>query len=59
MNHGDIVQLKSGGPKMTITRIIDGALSHESAADCAWFLKTGELNVGHFPLVALRKVRSR
>ncbi len=28
---GDVVQLKSGGPKMTVDRIFDGGIS------CVWF----------------------
>ncbi len=28
---GDVVQLKSGGPKMTVDRILDGRI------DCVWF----------------------
>ncbi|MBV4514955.1 hypothetical protein D3C76_274450 [compost metagenome] len=37
---GDVVQLKSGGPKMTISDLGDfGPLGPENGAKCVWFEK--------------------
>jgi len=41
---GDIVQLKSGGPKMTVTSGLLSSQTHE----CSWFENT-ELKHGKFP----------
>jgi uncharacterized protein YodC (DUF2158 family) len=48
---GDIVQLKSGGPEMTVTGIGDEGLVY-----CVWFLGPKQNN-GHFPPGALDKIR--
>lgn len=39
---GDVVQLKSGGPKMTVSQIGDFVMSKgiENGAKCTWFDKT-------------------
>jgi uncharacterized protein YodC (DUF2158 family) len=48
---GDVVQLKSGGPKMTIGRLEDiGGVMH---AVCAWFIEN-KREVGTFPLTSLK-----
>jgi uncharacterized protein YodC (DUF2158 family) len=47
---GDIVQLKSGGPKMTIE-----ALS--TTVFCQWFNEKNELCDGHFQENTLKKVK--
>jgi len=47
-NIGDVVQLKSGGPKMTVTHI-RGA----NSLDCTWF-EGVKLHEGTFPPDALR-----
>ena len=51
---GDVVQLKSGGPKMTVT---DVALSNGvMTAWCSWF--DGNKNQsGTFPVVSLKHVK--
>ena len=38
---GDVVQLKSGGPPMTIERIAKGERTGEDAVYCTWFEKIG------------------
>ena len=48
MQEGDIVKLKSGGPKMTIREI------RETRAFCDWFLNDTQQN-GNFPLESLEK----
>ena len=56
---GDVVRLKSGGPKMTVASIVMGA-KHNNAR-CLWFnegedLKTddnNDPNVHRFPVVCL------
>lgn len=48
---GDVVQLKSGGPKMTVTGVGDryGTLT----ASCTWFVDT-KLEHGNFPVNSLQ-----
>jgi uncharacterized protein YodC (DUF2158 family) len=46
---GDIVWLKSGGPKMTVMSIIEENLCH-----CIWF-QYGEIQHFEFETVTLRK----
>lgn len=47
---GDVVQLKSGGPKMTVDRVAEfnGVLN----VWCEWFEGTNQ-KVGHFPVTSL------
>lgn len=45
---GDIVQLKSGGPKMTIENIRDGEIC------CTWFDAQGARQFSHFDPRVLR-----
>jgi uncharacterized protein YodC (DUF2158 family) len=47
---GEIVVLKSGGPKMTIKHIYS-----EDEIKCVWFDTTGLLREGIFSIVVLRK----
>lgn len=50
IREGDLVQLKSGGPVMTVVRVNGpGTLS------CKWF-KGSKVNTDYFPPSALRKV---
>jgi uncharacterized protein YodC (DUF2158 family) len=44
---GDTVQLKSGGPVMTITEI------EGTQVWCTWFTPEGKLETGTFPNLAL------
>jgi uncharacterized protein YodC (DUF2158 family) len=46
---GDVVELKSGGPRMTITSI------RNDEANVAWFDDEGEQHETGFKVVALRK----
>lgn len=47
MQIGDVVRLKSGGPKMTILAM------DETQATCAWFNRNGRNQSDDFPLVAI------
>jgi uncharacterized protein YodC (DUF2158 family) len=47
---GDIVQLKSGGPEMTIQTVPDNAYG---SYKCQWFAGK-KLESGHFPLDSLK-----
>jgi uncharacterized protein YodC (DUF2158 family) len=44
---GDVVRLKSGGPKMTVNLVEDDVVS------CVWFVDTEELLHGDFDPLAL------
>lgn len=48
---GDVVRLKSGGPRMTVTNAGDD-MSGRPFVECAWFEGTTALN-GAFPPLAL------
>jgi uncharacterized protein YodC (DUF2158 family) len=47
MNVGDVVQLRSGGPKMTVKWAENGE------ACCQWFDAKNEVKVDVFPLASL------
>lgn len=53
---GDLVQLKSGGPEMTIEfyPVSEMGIKYDDRAQCMWFDK-GELKRGIFPLATLDK----
>jgi uncharacterized protein YodC (DUF2158 family) len=52
---GDVVILKSGGPKMTVLSIKPAG--PEQSAECAWFgAQTEKVFVQSFALIALRRV---
>ncbi|WP_347574871.1 DUF2158 domain-containing protein [Sphingomonas sp. Ant20] len=51
---GDTVQLKSGGPIMTVDQIGQRMHSSVDSAWCQWFEKT-KLEKGVFPLTSLTK----
>jgi uncharacterized protein YodC (DUF2158 family) len=51
---GDVVQLKSGGPKMTVTSVGVEHYSEKPVVSCVWFVETKESR-GNFPPDALRK----
>ena len=50
---GDIVKLKSGGPRMTLGHI--GTYSGEEQAKCQWFDDHNKAQEGLFYLTALEK----
>lgn len=49
---GDVVRLKSGGPKMTVTRV--GAVNGVQVAFVAWFVAE-KAEETHFAVAALEK----
>lgn len=44
---GDIVQLRSGGPKMTVEKDITGVRQEKGSCYCKWFAGA-KLERGHF-----------
>lgn len=54
MNPGDVVQLKSGGPRMTAAKSGQGP-SHHNELECLWFEGT-ELKRGWFARETLKAV---
>lgn len=51
---GDVVSLKSGGPKMTIEFIAPNRIT-TPPVKCVWFIyNTGTLNYGYFTLESLK-----
>ena len=55
---GDIVQLKSGGPKMTVKWAGQGALTKEDTVACMWFVGSKQ-EEGAFPPEALELATER
>ena len=57
IDRGDVVQLKSGGPLMTVSKI-DRSMGQTVVAECKWFGSRvrGELQHGEFDVVMLDKV---
>lgn len=49
---GSTVQLKSGGPIMTVDQVGNPAMGGGPSAWCQWFVKT-KLEKGVFPLTSL------
>jgi uncharacterized protein YodC (DUF2158 family) len=51
---GNTVELKSGGPTMTVNFVEDdhGVL----VAGCAWFTKSGKKEGGRFPVTSLKLI---
>jgi uncharacterized protein YodC (DUF2158 family) len=52
---GDPVQLKHGGPRMTVIQVDDG-LAGNITVHCAWPAKDGSTNRDSFPAEALQVV---
>ena len=51
---GDVVQLKSGGPKMTVSQVGKASMGGEMLrAWCDWFEGTKKMD-GNFPLTSLK-----
>lgn len=60
INAGDVVCLKSGGPRMTVGHIDCPTLDHEhDLAQCVWINTAGGGETYSFPVVALRKQNSQ
>ena len=56
---GDVVQLKSGGPLMTVAEVGEPAYGGPERAWCDWFLQDKapwKKEKGDFPLTSLKKV---
>ncbi|WP_245322900.1 YodC family protein [Bradyrhizobium valentinum] len=56
---GDLVQVKSGGPIMTVEKVGKTAMFEEDAVWCVWFEKVGNKQVAQqetFSPVVLEKV---
>lgn len=51
---GDVVQLNSGGPQMTIARLFED-VDNEQLAICVWFDRQGEKQEGEFKTISLTK----
>jgi uncharacterized protein YodC (DUF2158 family) len=51
---GTVVQLKSGGPQMTVDMIYEG--KDRTSVHCQWFSIDQVLNLGNFGLTSLRVV---
>jgi uncharacterized protein YodC (DUF2158 family) len=55
---GDIVKPKSGGPKMTVERIVpDSSGNTEGSVQCCWFNKDDEVKANEFGLETLMPVQ--
>jgi uncharacterized protein YodC (DUF2158 family) len=55
---GDVVKLKSGGPKMTIEKIGPRSSDNtEVVASCVWFTANEELKDGRFPRETLKSTQ--
>lgn len=52
---GDVVQLKSGGPDMTVVSLDEDTTLKTSQVHCQWFEKNRP-HSGSFPAAALEKV---
>ncbi len=55
---GDVVQLKSGGPPMTVERVGKDPKTQEETTWCTWFEKVGhrqELHRENFAPIVLEK----
>lgn len=52
---GDVVQLKSGGPKMTVSWI-DTDVTGDPVVHCSWFDATGNEHTGNWPVPSLIKM---
>jgi len=50
---GDIVRLKSGGPKMTVLSLENGSVT------CKWFDRNGKLHTDEFAAVLLETFISK
>ena len=53
---GDVVQLKSGGPKMTVDWVGEGTMGSGYVAYCEWFDEKNKVCGKAFPPASLVKV---
>ena len=52
---GDVVQLKSGGPYMTVVSLNENSMTHTGQIKCQWFEKNRPETCS-FPAAALEQV---
>lgn len=52
---GDVVMLKSGGPRMTVTALDS---PHSSGLLCEWFDRNGSIGQARFPVESLKRAGS-
>jgi uncharacterized protein YodC (DUF2158 family) len=52
---GDVVQLKSGGPKMTVYDIQPEQYSDQPSVWCEWFNQNNSPCKGSFKLISVQK----
>jgi len=59
IKEGDLVELKSGGPRMTVARIMDTEETgeKEKTANCNWFNDKDVPQNASFPLSNLKFIR--
>lgn len=55
---GDVVQLKSGGPRMTVSNIDKYGYSDDLSAAVDWFDDKGQPKNAVYPLMSLKKVEA-
>jgi uncharacterized protein YodC (DUF2158 family) len=53
---GDVVRLKSGGPKMTVIREVNARDGVGSAWECSWFVDLKEVRTSDFPALTIEPV---
>jgi uncharacterized protein YodC (DUF2158 family) len=54
INVGDVVKLKSGGPKMTVEKIVPNSSGDsQNIAQCCWFVRDEEAKTDKFGLETL------
>jgi uncharacterized protein YodC (DUF2158 family) len=51
---GNVVRLRSGGPKMTLARVIVGEGTGDSEVECKWFADDNQLYSGVFRCDSLK-----
>jgi len=57
--HGDVVQLKSGGPKMTVRSVQTASADGESWLSVDWFDPSGNPREASYKSHALKRVGAR
>ena len=55
---GDVVQLASGGPRMTVKERAATGAGHGEVV-CMWFAEDGHIRQGVFPLTCVRKAEGK
>jgi uncharacterized protein YodC (DUF2158 family) len=53
---GDVVRLKSGGPKMTVLREVAVREGVGTVWECSWFVEAKDIHNGEFPALAIERV---